>query len=336
MKGKVLAIATLCAATSLAPATARAWGQNGHRVVGAIAEQHLGEAARTRAREILGGLPLAQVSTWADEIRSDASWDCAKPFHYVTAPAGEPFPGERAVAKGNALQAVVYYTDVLTAPRTSPAERNLALRLLVHFVADLHQPLHAGLGCDLGGNRTPVLWFGEQTNLHNVWDEKLIESQGLSYTELAAFIEEAADGGAQRGEDATPLDWIAESQAYLASAYTCVTARRGDHCPCYCGACEDGLSTFGGCGLSSCNADLAGAHTPAHTPPRLRYDYRTRNTPIVRARLRDGGLRLAALLEWALAADPAPPPRTRAVFAQVRALSGWDDAARQCRGNTTP
>ena len=77
----------------------------------------------------------------------------------------------------------------LRTPTASLADKQLALRFVVHLVGDLHQPLHVGKCCDKGGNDVKVTWFGKPTNLHAVWDLALVDDEQLSFTELAAKLE---------------------------------------------------------------------------------------------------------------------------------------------------
>ena len=72
--------------------------------------------------------------------------------------------------------------------KSTKEDKIIALKFLVHLIGDLHQPLHVGNGKDRGGNDIKVKWFGEATNLHNVWDEKLINLQELSYTEYSNYL----------------------------------------------------------------------------------------------------------------------------------------------------
>ena len=167
---------------------ALAWGQTGHRVTGAIAEQHLSGSARARIRLILGDESLAEASTWADEMRSDPSlfWQkTANPWHYVTVPPGRTYAEAGAPAEGDAVAALRRFAATLRNPRASREQKQLALRFTVHLVGDLHQPLHAGNGTDRGGNDMRVTFFGDATNLHAVWDSGLIDRTQLSASEYA-------------------------------------------------------------------------------------------------------------------------------------------------------
>ncbi len=312
--------------TLLSPQPAHPWAQNGHRVVAEIAERHLEPEVRDRIRQLLDGHSLAEVSTWADDIRSFPRWDCAQPFHYVTIEPGALYP-DQGVPEGDAIEAVVYYIDVL-ADLDAPIEaRRTALKFLVHFVGDLHQPLHAGRGCDRGGNLIKVEWFGETVNFHSVWDEKLIESENLSFTELADFADHASAEEVAGYQASTPIDWAREAQQMLDAVYTCDT--EGDRCPCFCGGCDDGLSPFGGCLEHRCTLIAAG-------PVRMAFSYKARAMPLVYSQLMKGGARLAGMLSWIFADQAVPPEAYREFRTTLRDLPQWNAAAeamRACDGS---
>jgi len=231
------------------------WGMNGHRIVAQIGEDHLSEAAAEQVNRITGGRSLAQIANWPDFVRSEPSWDCAKPWHYLTVEDGQPFE-EALQKKGdfrgckvpsgivlpqNIVEAIDFFTAVLAgdpdkrAAFVKLAEANgakfyadsvelSALSFLVHLVGDIHQPLHVGRGGDLGGNKVAVNWFGEASNLHSVWDTELVDGQNLSYTEFAAFLE-AEGGNVDLGDPIDAVAWAKESnglrfQVYEIYAYT--------------------------------------------------------------------------------------------------------------------
>lgn len=204
----------LAAAIGLAlvlPGAARSWGPTGHRVVGAIAEIHLSEEARAAVRDLLGSESLARASTWADEIRSDPSWSRAAPWHYINIGDDETLETTERNPRGDVLEAMERFEGVLRDPEASRQDRVEAIRFLVHFVGDVHQPLHVGRASDAGGNRVLVLWFGEATDLHSLWDSDLIRSMELSYTELARFLDHPTPEQVAAWQDSGYRDWIAES-----------------------------------------------------------------------------------------------------------------------------
>ena len=197
----------------LAPAPALAWGQNGHRVTGAIADAHLSPRARAAVKEILGTESVAESSTWPDFMRSapDPFWQRKSvPWHYVTIPIGKGYAGPPP--EGDAATALKRFSDMAKDPKESLANRQLALRFVIHIVGDLSQPLHVGREGDRGGNDVKVTFFGEQTNLHTVWDTLLIENQNLSYTEWTQWLLAAATPQQMRDwSSPDPQQWIADS-----------------------------------------------------------------------------------------------------------------------------
>lgn len=196
-----------------------AWGPTGHRAVGQIAERRLSAAALGKTTALLEGASLAEVSTWADEIRSDPAWRHADPWHYINLADDEDLVTVARNPAGDALEAIDRFAAVL-ADRSAPGERRAeALRFLVHLVGDLHQPLHVGRADDRGGNAVEARWFGRPTNLHRVWDSDLIDGEQLSFSEWARFLDRAGPDEVRRTQDSTPLDWARESFALRAACY---------------------------------------------------------------------------------------------------------------------
>lgn len=212
-------IPLLILALFLAP-KAFGWGQIGHRVVGHIAEQHLSPEAQERLDELLGGESLAQASTWMDEIRSDDAYDYTGTWHWVTIPDGMRYAETDKNPDGDALGKTKEIIGALEADTLSVEKEREYVRFLVHLVGDLHQPLHVGTGDDRGGNEETVIWFGEPSNLHRVWDSGMIDQKQLSFTELARFSTETVDD-AQLDEwaDAAPEEWAHESMTYRDQVY---------------------------------------------------------------------------------------------------------------------
>jgi hypothetical protein len=201
------------------PPAALAWGPIGHRIVGRIAQDHLSEAAARGVEAILGSESLAQAATWPDEIRSDPAWDNAKPWHFISIDDGETYETTAKDPAGDVVEAIGRFTKVLQDAQSTHEQKVQALRFLVHFVGDVHQPLHVGRRADRGGNSINVTWFGEKTNLHEVWDEKIIEANKLSYSELADFIDHPTDTEVRTWQESEAVAWATESQAVRARVY---------------------------------------------------------------------------------------------------------------------
>ena len=217
----VAALAVLLASVSLG-----AWGPQGHRLVAMVAANHLTSAARAHVRSLLGNESLADVASWADAYVADHRETA--PWHYVNIPAGGRYAGDRDCARRDCIVERIAENQVRLADRSLPrAERAMALKFVVHFVGDLHQPFHA-IGVERGGNGIPLRVFGSATcgrgdpnrsscNLHGLWDSELIGHRrlrdGAYATELERLIKArrlAASGSA--------ADWAMESHALARAA----------------------------------------------------------------------------------------------------------------------
>jgi len=269
-------------AVCLLPSPALAWGKTGHRVVAAIADTQLSGLARAHVREILGGAEsLDEAANWPDEMRSapGAFWQkTATPWHYVTL---NGITYDHAPPEGDALQALDHFRSVLRDPKASIADKQLALRFVVHLVGDLHQPLHAGKCCDKGGNDVKVTFFGKPTNLHAVWDSALPDDEQLSFTELAAKLERhISNQDVLDWWDINPRDWISESAEIRDTLYPTAADMPK---PVKGKRRKKGVQVV----------------------PDLSYSYVYRFTPVMERRLQQGGVRLAAYLNDVFA-SPQP------------------------------
>jgi hypothetical protein len=201
----------------IAPSSVLAWGANGHRIVGRIAANHLTAEAAVAVASLIGPESLDQAATWADDIRNDPNWQPPlknpSPWHYISIDDGETLETTVRSPDGDVLEAIGRFSAVLRSAQATRQAKQEALRFVVHFVGDVHQPLHVGRRADRGGNDVKVTLFGEETNLHSVWDSGLIESEKLSFSELAAFIDRPTQGELRTWQSAAPADWVRESKA---------------------------------------------------------------------------------------------------------------------------
>jgi hypothetical protein len=174
------------------PFTSSAWGVLGHRIVGEVADQYISAKTRKAIQQILGTESMAMSANWADFIKSDTSYNYLSSWHYVNLPADLTktalFSFLDDTATPNIYNKLNEMVGVLKDVKSTSAQKKFALRVLIHLMGDLHQPMHTARKDDLGGNRVLLTWFGERTNLHGVWDEKLIDFQQLSYTEYTKAI----------------------------------------------------------------------------------------------------------------------------------------------------
>ena len=194
---------------ALAPSLTLAWGADGHRLVAEESQQLLSPAARAEVDKLLAlepGATLASISTWADETRSreTASW------HYVNFPRDSDctYEAPRVCPGGACVVAAIEHQEAVLASKAPDAERLVALKYVVHFVGDVHQPLHAGYADDKGGNAFQVRFDGRGTNLHAVWDSGLIQTWPGGPDALRAAVSSKLTKDAAAS---TPAQWAQES-----------------------------------------------------------------------------------------------------------------------------
>ena len=196
------------------------WGRRGHRVTGHIAEKHLSKKAKKAITKLLDGHSLAFVSTYADEIKSDRSFWNYSPWHYVNYPMDKTYAKSEKSSSGDLITAINQCKKVLLDKTASKNDRVFHLKLLVHFIGDLHQPMHVGKGEDRGGNDIQVQWFNEGSNIHRVWDTDLLETYGMTYYELGDELNRSTDKRErkiiQQGNAET---WLEESHILAKEIY---------------------------------------------------------------------------------------------------------------------
>jgi hypothetical protein len=237
-----------------------AWGVLGHRIVGEVASQYLTPKAKAEIQKILGPESMAITANWADFIKSDTAYNYLSSWHYINLDKG--LSREQILAYLKTDTATDVYTKMnflvkeLKNKNLAADKKKMYLRLLIHFVGDVHQPMHIGRKEDLGGNRVKLTWFNNPTNLHAVWDEALVNFQQLSYTEYTAAINHTT--GAQRKQwQRQPIsEWIVESYQLAQPLYDEVTEQN----------------------------------------QKLSYDYNFRHIQTLNNQLLKGGVRLAGLL----------------------------------------
>ncbi|GAA0301988.1 S1/P1 nuclease [Psychrosphaera haliotis] len=256
---KLVLLTTLASIMLLAVSNnAAAYGQNGHRIIGQIAEWHLTPVTKQAIEKLLSGDHLPEVTTWADEMRSspDKKWWSRTKWHYISLNTIDDFKPDTYKFEDevkDVYTGIRKAIDVLSSPKSKQQEKEFYLRFLTHLVGDLHMPLHVGRAEDKGGNTIQVEFFREKMNLHTLWDTKLIESQNLSFTEFARFINTTDTKLVSNYVSTQPRDWVVESFNLRDDVYDI----------------KDG---------------------------EFSYDYIYRHMPTVKDQLRKGGIRLAGIL----------------------------------------
>lgn len=248
----ILTYACICTALS-----AMAWGQKGHDTIAYIAECHLSPQAKASAEALLDGKSIVYYANWLDNASHTPEYAYTKTWHYKNIDSDENCESAKDAETGDIVKALNEQIAILGDDMRNKEERAFALKMVVHLLGDIHQPLHLGRLADLGGNRHFVTYFKSKSNLHSVWDSKLVEAaHKWGYTEWQQQIDRATTEQQQEIlSKATPAEWACETHDICKDIY---------------------------------------ADTPVDT--NVEYDYIANWTPVIEHQLLCGGLRLAHIL----------------------------------------
>lgn len=202
------------------------WGQTGHRVVGQIAYMNLTKKAKKNIEKLLGKEGLAIISTFADDIKSDDQYNDFKPWHYINFEGDESYEDSKKNPKGDLIVGIQKCKDILLDPNSSKEDKIFYIKFLVHLIGDLHQPMHIGKASDRGGNSIKLKWFWKNANLHSVWDSKMIESFGMTYSELSSNLNNHSKKQVEAIQKGSVLDWVNETRLTTNEVYK--SAKDGD------------------------------------------------------------------------------------------------------------
>lgn len=180
------------AACTLVSVSGFAWGQKGHDTVVAIAENHFTPTTKAAVEDLLDGHSPVYYANWLDNASNTPEYAYSKTWHYKNIDANKNFDNAPKIKEGNIVDALTEQIQVLADTTRSREDRTLALKMVVHFLGDIHQPLHMGHASDRGGNQWYIKFFKAATNLHTVWDSKLPgAAHDWSYSEWVDQIDRA-------------------------------------------------------------------------------------------------------------------------------------------------
>jgi nuclease S1 len=200
--------------------TAHAWSAKGHRIVAELAERQLTPRTRAAIRDLLDDEPtphIAAIAAWADQVRDLPTYRKTARLHFINFNRADPchYTAERDCPDGQCIvAAIAHYRQILRNPAASPKARREALKFVVHFVSDIHQPLHSAFGDDRGANTFQVRFGFQGMNLHALFDRVLLDSRPFMAGEYADFLQrDLPEPGRIRGRNPA-IDW-AESACRL-------------------------------------------------------------------------------------------------------------------------
>ena len=210
------------------------WGAKGHDIVAAIAEQHLTPRAKRKINKLLEGKSITYYSSWMDNIQNSPYWENGynktKTWHYANVDKGLTYETMQKNPDGDVVKGLEMLTDQMmnNYDNLTDSMRVDYLKMIVHMVGDLHCPMHAGRLSDRGGNGTKVIWFRDETNLHSVWDSRIIESaRTWSYSEWCEQLDRKDRKYRKSISDGSYEDWFSETVEESARVYEYVEAAEG-------------------------------------------------------------------------------------------------------------
>ncbi len=198
------------------------WNSTGHRTVGKIADSYLNGSTKRKIKKLLNGKSLAFVSTFADEIKSDKRYNDFYTWHYINMPLDSNYEDSEKNPNGDLVTGIAYCKKVIKDPNASNDDKAFYLKLLIHFIGDLHQPMHVGLEEDKGGNDFKLQWFYKDTNLHRVWDSDMINSFDMGYIELTENADVLTSKQVKAIQEGTVIDWVNETHILSNKVYASV------------------------------------------------------------------------------------------------------------------
>jgi len=187
--------------------------------VATIAQKHLTSNTAYAVSAFLKGESMADVSTWADDHRNPTTGK----WHFLNLPLGlnhqqfVDFVNQQS--NDNVYGAILKEEAILKDQASTPDQKNSALKYLIHLVGDAHQPMHISRAEDKGGNTIQVRFDNAGTNLHSLWDSKLIDYEGLSEEQISKQYDWANDAQIKKWQAASPIEWLWESYRISSELY---------------------------------------------------------------------------------------------------------------------
>jgi len=197
------------------------WSSKGHNVIASIAENNLSIKAKKEVRRLLEGRTMVYYSTWMDEIRSNPAFNYTSTWHYANVDEGKTYATMERQKGGDVVTATVKAIENLKNKNLSDSIRAMNLKFLIHLVGDMHCPMHAGRATDRGGNDFAIKWKNAKANLHQLWDDLVVEgARNWNSIEWAAYTDIDMNRKQRLAIEAgEPLDWFNETVVLAKDIY---------------------------------------------------------------------------------------------------------------------
>ncbi len=199
---------------------AAAWSQKGHDTVAYIAECHFTPATADSVAYILDGKSPVYWANWLDNASHTPPYAYTKTWHYKNIDEGVAYEDAPLNPKGDVVTAIREQIAILADSVSTKGQKELAMKILIHCVGDMHQPMHMGHLSDQGGNRTKVRYFDRDTNLHSIWDGSLMNSgHAWTYTEWQHQLDRLPAGQEAAETAGNVDDWARQTYDIATRVY---------------------------------------------------------------------------------------------------------------------
>lgn len=202
-----------------------AWGPRGHKIVTQIAKKYMDPAVLDSVEKYLDDISMEKASYWMDEVVMNSSYDFMQPWHYVAIEVDKTYVKSKKPDVVNVLENVV---RTILDKKTTRKELFLSLKVLIHLVGDIHQPLHCGFAKDEGGEKIKLRFFFKTTSLHQVWDAEVLEYQGVTAEECLRTASNFTKRDVNNYKKTDILKWMEESRELLSYVYDFKGNKLGD------------------------------------------------------------------------------------------------------------
>ena len=253
---------------TLTALSALAWSQKGHDTVAYIAERNLTKATADSVAAILDGRSPVYWANWLDNASHTPSFAYTKTWHYKNIDEGIEYENAPINPDGDVVTATRQQIALLADPKSTKGQKELAMKILIHLVGDMHQPMHMGHFSDRGGNKVQLVFFDRGTNLHSIWDSSLPNAaHNWTYTEWQQQLDRLTPEEAAKVTQGNIDDWAKQTHQIATRVY--------DYFP---------------------------------TGTKVSYNHIAAWTPVIEEQLLRGGLRLARILNTIYDPKPEESP----------------------------
>ena len=216
---RISVVCTMLAAGLLSAYQSLGWGHEGHHYVGEIGVKYMSAHARDSVKKYLGGMTIDAAATWMDDIKTTDEGKKMATWHYVNIEKGKTY--DPATTEENVVNEInKAYNNLKHRKNLTPDQVTFNIKVLVHLIGDLQQPLHTGYKSDVGGNAVKVSYNGQTPSLHSLWDSKIIETLHITVADCLAQHAQYKKEQISEISRIDPLAWLKQSRDSLAQVYS--------------------------------------------------------------------------------------------------------------------